>query len=205
MKTYSNDELKDMRKKKEKKSSIIRGILMALLVIIEIAFILLLVNKTTYKNDEIGIFGGKIYIISDNSMSPDLNKDDIIILKGVNEGINEQDIITYFDNISQRHVSKRVVEIRTVQDGSYKYIVQGNLTDNKEDVLDSQVEGIYKTKISFVGKLFRMNPPKIIICILVLMFIILYVWNSKNRKEERAFSRHEIRKEYEKKHYEREE
>ena len=85
MKTYSNDEIKDIRKKKEKKSNIIRIIIMALLIVLEIIFILLLINKTQFKNDEIGLFGGKVYIINDNSMNPELNRDDIIILKGVNE------------------------------------------------------------------------------------------------------------------------
>ena len=99
MKTYSNDEIKDIRKKKEKKSYIIRIIIMALLIVLEIIFILLLINKTQFKNDEIGLFGGKVYIINDNSMNPELNRDDIIILKGVNEGINEQDIITIFNHI----------------------------------------------------------------------------------------------------------
>ena len=205
MKTYSNDEIKDIRKKKEKKSNIIRIIIMALLIVLEIIFILLLINKTQFKNDEIGLFGGKVYIINDNSMNPELNRDDIIILKGVNEGINEQDIITYYDNISQRHMSKRVVEIRTVQDGSYKYIVQGNLTDDKSDVLDNQIEGVYKAKVAFVGKLFRLSPTVNIICIAIVLVILFCVWNGKNRKEERAFSRHEIRKEYEKKHYNSEE
>ncbi len=145
--------------------------------------IIILVSTTTlikvliYKEKTPGILGWKTFIVLSGSMEPEFYAGDVIVVKETkNEKLKKGDIIAFQDD--ETIVTHRIVDI-IKEENEGKYITKGdnNNTEDSKHILPKQVEGIYKFKISKIGKilLFIKSPIGIIATLLIIGIIILLI------------------------------
>lgn len=164
-------------------------ILMSLILIPVLLINLVLIFKSLIFPNEIPSIIGKVPIVAlSNSMSPVFKSGDLIIVEKTDcNNIAVGDIISYFyDNGSSvRTITHRVVEIK-----NGKYITKGdaNNTTDKNIVLCSDVIGVYKSKIPFIGKviLFMSTPTGIVVFIVLPLLAYLGYEVVGRRKNESA-------------------
>lgn len=99
-----------------------------------------------------GIFKYKPISIMSNSMAPAFYRGDVVIIEKLeeNQEIKIGDVIEY--KLEQTMIIHRVIEIKEI-DGEKKYKTKGdaNNTSDTELVSMSQIEGIAKLKLSYIG------------------------------------------------------
>lgn len=164
-------------------------ILIFLILIPVLLINLILIFKSLIYPNEIPSIIGKVPVVAlSNSMSPEFRSGDLIIIEKIDcNNISVGDIISYFyDNGSTvRTITHRVVEIR-----NGKYITKGdaNNTTDKNIVLCSDVIGVYKNKIPFIGKviLFMSTPTGIVVFIVLPLLAYLGYEVVGRRKNESA-------------------
>ena len=196
MKDYTKDEIEVIKKKNKTKSSIITYVMYFLLIVILIFFTNAFAKSVTHNNDTIELIKSRGYIIKDNGMFSVAKKNDIVVCnKKVNE-INENDIVV-FQNENNNYQVAKITEIRTKQDGTYKYIGKRDLNDEEIVISIEKIKGKYSTKIIKIGGIYNSHPALLGLYMFIVVSLILGINNNKAKKEERAFSRHEIRMRYE--------
>lgn len=145
--------------------------------------IIILVTTTTlikvfiYKEKTPGILGWKTFIVLSGSMEPEFYAGDIIVVKEMkNEKLKKGDIIAFQDN--ETIVTHRIIDI-IKNENEEKYVTKGdnNNTEDSKYVFQEEIEGIYKFKISKIGKiiLFIKSPIGIITSLLIIGIIILLI------------------------------
>ena len=141
-------------------------------------------------------FGYKSFVIVSGSMEPTIKKGDAILVKEVPEkDIKINDIISFQQG--ETNVTHRIVQI-IEEDGIRKYKTKGdnNNTEDKEEIVYEQIEGIYQFKISGFGVIIEILKSKITLFVLILLIILIYCW--KRRLNNKKQKRKEKRKKYEK-------
>lgn len=171
--------------KRKKISKTVRYLIDILLVIIIYNLILVSLSCLN-KIEEISIFGYKAYKITTNSMEPEIDVGDVVIVKELedNNEIKEDDVITFEHN--SKVITHRVVDIKDEQ-GNTAYITKGdnnNIEDSKS-VYKDEIKGKVVFKIKFLGNLITLFENQIFFLILILIFLILilYKMNIKEKKE----------------------
>lgn len=132
-------------------------------------------------------FNYEAFVIVSESMEPEINVGDIVIIKKITEdSIKEEDIITFEKN--DEYVTHRVKEINE-QNGEKIYTTKGdnNKVEDVEEVHYSEVKGIVIFQIPYIGfMILKISKQKNLIIILII-FILLYrmAQKSDNKKKER--------------------
>ena len=196
MKNYTNDEISKVQKKNLVISKTIRIILYIILSLILLFLISVFVKNVTHNNDSLNLIKNRGYVIQDNGMSSTIKKNDIAICTEDLNDLKEEEYIVY-QNDNNKYCVAKISEIRRKQDGSLKYIGKQDSNDEELVISIEKMKGKYVGKIVKIGALYKSHPAILGLYIFIIVVLILAVYNNKNKKEERAFSRHEIRMRYE--------
>lgn len=148
---------------------------------------LVLLSNISKKNSNL-LFGYKAYIIATNSMEPDINEGDVVVIfKAKENNLKVGNVITFKKN--QELITHRIIEIR--DKGIQKeYITKGdnNNVEDTEEVRYSQIQGVHVLTIPFLGTIviFIQNHFFLIILTLLIIVIGIYFMNRKQKAEEKS-------------------
>ena len=165
-----HDNIKQFKLNKEQVTKLFYKLFEILIyVLILILLVLVYINARSIKT-----FNYETFVIVSESMRPNINVGDIIVIKKItDDNIKEEDIITFEKN--GEYVTHRVKEIKE-QDGDKKYITKGdnNNIEDIEEVKVSEIKGKVITKIPYIGLIIlKISKQKNLIIILII-FILLY-------------------------------
>ena len=166
---------KDSIKKRKNRMNNVKKILYVILIILIYNIILVGISYIS-RQDFNGIFGYKAYNITTNSMEPNINKGDIILIKKPKkeEKIKIGDVIS-FKNDGQI-ITHRIVDISDTN-GVKRYITKGdnNNVQDEQGLRFDQIEGKLVIKIPQLGKMVASFKNGIIIVLVLLISAIIYL------------------------------
>lgn len=177
---YDIDSI-NKRKGRAKTLKIIVGI-----VLIVIIYNIILIGISMVDGiDNFSIFGYQAYIITSDSMKPEINNGDVVIVRKIGqEEIKENDVIVYSEEA--QNITHRVIEI-TEKDGHKEYKTKGdnNQVEDSKFVLYENIKGKVMFKIPFLGTiiLFMKNQIIVLIILLVILLFCLYKMQKNDKNE----------------------
>jgi len=177
---------------KTKSKSVIITLICILICVVLLPLLIInvtLITKSFTNKDEVPNFGNLIpMIVLTDSMYPEINSGDLIILNKIEtEKVKIGDIITFFEPSGKdtSTITHRVIEI-TTKDNKIAFKTKGdsNNTEDKELVTEEELIGIYKFKISGLGNIaiFMSTTKGLIICIAIPL-ILLFGYDIISRKK----------------------
>ena len=158
---------------------IIVDLIIVVLAIIAILAILGFCQVNIQKKQYINIFGYSVLSAETGSMSPKIEKGDIVIIK-IGDEIKENDIITYKkDNVLITHRISKINENTIIAKGDY------NNTDDvpiqKEQVIGKVV--FIVNNVEIWKKVFTDIHVIIPICITIILFVLLVSYKEKTAEK----------------------
>lgn len=159
--------------KRKKISRNVKNIIDILLVIIIYNIILVSISCMN-KISPINILGYKAYIITTNSMEPQINIGDIIIAKKcLEKDLNVGDIITFEQNGEK--ITHRIVNIEK-ENSVKKYTTKGdnNNVEDTQKILYNDIDGKKVIRIPYLGKFIEVLENEAVFLVIILMLLILY-------------------------------
>lgn len=176
----SYDEIasyKRLRKKRTKIACIRMLVWLAviLLVPIFVFFSIVIINPKAGHN----FFGYTVYIVTSNSMEPEINVGDCIVVKGVSskEDITVGTDIAFVRSLDGQTVTHRVIDIMETPDGDIKYITKGiNVpTADSGAVAFENILGVRIKTIGWLGQMvsFFRTPYGIVVFLIIMVLIIV--------------------------------
>ena len=196
------DYYKEKNQKKHR-NKIIKTILIKLIYILVLPIILwnlaIILQTLQNPNDTPSVFGIKTFCIISGSMEPNIQINDMVIVKEVQQNeINKDDIITFVVNGDT--ITHRVIDVES-RNGVLLYTTQGdaNNIEDEEKITFENIEGKYIGKIPKVGKIVLALKSKttlaIVLSILILLYIIEQRINNKKIKRNKERIKYEQDKE----------
>lgn len=169
----------------------IKKIIFIFLVIILYNVVLLYMSYID-KFDTPSFYIYKAYLISTESMEPELKKGDAIIIKKVSEDqLRVNDIITF--KINGEIITHRIVRIDEVNSEKF-YITKGdnNNVEDSDELRFSDIEGKQIIKIPHLGNIVAGLKNGIVIILVVLIALIMYL--NRIEMKEKSEARREKKK-----------
>lgn len=168
------------RKKRAKALKIIIGVFLIILI-----YNIILVGITMVGEMNFNLFGYQAYIITSDSMEPEINKGDVIIVSKIGEKeIKVNDTITFLED--GQNITHRVIEI-IEKDGNREFRTKGdnNKVEDIKAVMYEDINGKVILKIPFLGSIILFMKDQIIILILalIILLVILYKMQKKEKSE----------------------
>lgn len=166
-------DIDDIQKRKELHARI-RKLVYIFLVIILYNIVLLYMSYID-KFDTPSFYIYKAYVITTNSMEPELKKDDVVVIKKAKaDNLKQGDIITFKQN--GETITHRIVQIDDIEDGRL-YITKGdnNNVQDEQGLRFDQIEGKLVIKIPQLGKMVASFKNGIIIVLVLLISAIIYL------------------------------
>lgn len=166
-------DIDDIQKRKELHARI-RKLVYIFLVIILYNIVLLYMSYID-KFDTPSFYIYKAYVITTNSMEPELKKDDLVVIKKAKaDNLKQGDIITFKQN--GETITHRIVQIDDIEDGKL-YITKGdnNNVQDEQGLRFDQIEGKLVIKIPQLGKMVASFKNGIIIVLVLLISAIIYL------------------------------
>ena len=161
------------RKKSSNRRKKILNITIYVLLIPMLVYNFSLIVQAVLKPNETPAFlGYKMYVIVSGSMQPELDIGDIVIVKEANpEMLKKDDIISF--RKGQTVITHRVKEV-VKSENKLEFVTKGdnNNAEDKDKVLDREIEGVVVNKIQNFGKIVLVLRDKTLIIIIVLIKII---------------------------------
>ena len=158
---------------------VIVDLIIFVLCVIAIIVIWGFVQLNVQKKDYINIFGYSVFSTETGSMSPTMEKGDIVIIK-IGDEIREKDIITYKkENVFITHRIEKINEDSIIAKGD-----RNNTEDEpikKDDIIGRVVFIINDVEVW--KKVFTEINVIIAICITVILFILLVSYKEKTGEE----------------------
>ena len=196
MKIYTNEMIKIIKYKKEKRRKIIKILLTPIFLIVFLLYIYIAYQKFILKKNTIDVFGFKSFIVLTGSMEPTISVNDLIVVKTVPENeINVNDIVTFHLNNSNSTITHRIVE-KFENNGNIYYRTKGdnNNTIDTDKITYNNIDGLY---------LFKMNKVGVVLTeiftgtgLIILFFILAITYYHSSRMEDRKLAREDARKLY---------
>lgn len=184
-----NIEAIEKRKDISKKFKFVVDIILVIIIYNIILVSISCINKI----EEINIFGYTGYRIITESMKPNINSGDVVLVKTINgdkEEIKKGDVITFRKNLEV--ITHRVIDIEE-NNGENVYVTKGdnNNLEDQERVEKSELLGKVVVVIPYLGNIIGILENKIIFLILVLIFLILLLCkiNIQEKKENRRLKK----------------
>lgn len=169
-----------------KKTKLVRTIIYALIIVaiynILIVSITSILNKTGRS-----MFGYRAYIITTDSMKPNISQGDIIIIKETEEEkLKIDDIITFRKN--NKLITHRIIEIETDEDGNKQYVTKGdnNNIEDLEKVSYQEIEGKKIVKIPVLGKVVMLLQDEVYIILIAIILLLIYLNMQKTEEKEKV-------------------
>ncbi len=169
----------------------IKKIIFIFLVIILYNVVLLYMSYID-KFDTPSFYIYKAYLISTESMEPELKKGDAIIIKKVAEDqLRVNDIVTF--KINGEIITHRIVRIDEVNSEKF-YITKGdnNNVEDSDELRFSDIEGKQIIKIPHLGNIVAGLKNGIVIILVVLIALIMYL--NRIEMKEKSEARREKKK-----------
>lgn len=169
----------------------IKKIIFIFLVIILYNVVLLYMSYID-KFDTPSFYIYKAYLISTESMEPELKKGDAIIIKKVAEDqLRVNDIVTF--KINGEIITHRIVRIDEVNSEKF-YITKGdnNNVEDSDELRFSDIEGKKIIKIPHLGNIVAGLKNGIVIILVVLIALIMYL--NRIEMKEKSEARREKKK-----------
>lgn len=166
-------DIDDIQKRKELHARI-RKLVYIFLVIILYNIVLLYMSYID-KFDTPSFYIYKAYVITTNSMEPELKKDDVVVIKKAKaDNLKQGDIITFKQN--GETITHRIVQIDDIEDGKL-YMTKGdnNNVQDEQGLRFDQIEGKLVIKIPQLGKMVASFKNGIIIVLVLLISAIIYL------------------------------
>mgnify|MGYP003186381641 FL=1 len=166
-------DIEDIQKRKELHVRI-RKLVYIFLVIILYNIVLLYMSYID-KFDTPSFYIYKAYVITTNSMEPELKKDDVVVIKKAKaDNLKQGDIVTFKQN--GETITHRIVQIDDIEDGKL-YITKGdnNNVQDEQGLRFDQIEGKLVIKIPQLGKMVASFKNGIIIVLVLLISAIIYL------------------------------
>ncbi len=161
----------------KKHTQLIRGIIYAIIIIIIYNMLIISISAILNKTGK-SIFGYNMYIITTDSMKPNINSGDIIIInKADKENLKVGDVITFSQ--PEGLITHRIVKIEEDE-----YITKGdnnNIEDEKK-VKYEQIKGRKVMKIPFLGKVVILLQDEVYIIVIIIIVLLIYL-NVQTREE----------------------
>ena len=162
-----------------KKSRLIKRILTIIIYILLIPIILwnLIIMVQTIKNpnETPSVYGIKTFCIISGSMEPDIQINDVVVIKEVPQHeINKGDIITF--DVKGEKITHRITNIEADENGELIYTTPGdaNNIEDEPKITFEDIEGKYIGKIPKVGKIIMALKSKTTVFIILAILILLY-------------------------------
>ncbi|MDO5557361.1 MAG: signal peptidase I [Clostridia bacterium] len=152
---------------------IINTFFILLLVFVILVNILILYYKVINKEPLVRIFGYSILVIVSGSMEPNVNIDDLLLIKKCDD-YEVNDIITY--QVGKNLITHRVVEVQEEED---RLVTKGDSNNTSDKPIEKrQVKGKMVFKIKNFGKIvnFIKSPIGILLLILCNYLIIKFTF-----------------------------
>lgn len=173
------DELesyKKLRKKRIKKAFARIGVwcLVLLLMPVFVFFTIMMINPRAGHN----LFGYTFFIVASESMKPDFDKGDCVIVKNVKsrEDVNIGDDITFIRKSDGEIVTHRIISIITNSDGEEEYVTRGihNNTADPGSVSFENIIGVKVKTAHVLGQVvtFFRTPYGIVTFIIIFVLMI---------------------------------
>ena len=178
-------------KKRKDINTRIKKIIFIFLVIILYNVVLLYMSYID-KFDTPSFYIYKAYLISTESMEPELKKGDAIIIKKVAEDqLRVNDIVTF--KINGEIITHRIVRIDDVNSEKF-YITKGdnNNVEDSDELKFSDIEGKQIIKIPHLGNIVAGLKNGIVIILVVLIALIMYL--NRIEMKEKSEARREKKK-----------
>lgn len=166
--------------KKNKKLNNIKNIVLYFICIIIIIYNILFQINSINNKQYVQLFNLYIAVINDNSMSPELNKNTLVIGRKIQEKNIEINNIIGFDinGILQFH---RLVRINNDNDGKTTYITKADNNYNV-DIEEKELEQIKAQivlKVPIIGIMFSFFQTKIATILIMILLILKFIINKK--------------------------
>jgi len=181
--------LMERKKWYQKVSNWIFGIVVVLLLSILAINIHITMQAQNDENTVPNVFGYKPFIVLSGSMETQIHIGDLIITKMIDPSSLVIDDVIAFRDQDDTVTTHRIIDI--IEKDGVKYFVTKGDNNNSQDlnlVEYSDVEGIYVTRIPFVGTVLNelSKPANIIIIVLgiTIIFILLFVRSNKKLRTE---------------------
>ncbi|MDO5555529.1 MAG: signal peptidase I [Clostridia bacterium] len=170
----------DNRKNKINKIGLITQKVAFALIIILIYNIFLVIISNSPKV-KVNLFGYKAYIITTDSMAPNINKGDIAIIKKSDKKLKIGDIITFKKN--REFVTHRIIDL--LDDETYITKGDNNNIQDPEQVTNEQLQGSLVLLVPYLGKIiiFMKNKFFIIYIVIIVSLICIYINQIQNKKK----------------------
>ena len=171
---------------KEKKKISISFIIFLIVIIPIIAVNLNIIIKSKLYPDKIpDVLGYKSFIVLSGSMETEIYSGDLVFTKIIDKTkLKEGDIIA-FRNEADMVTTHKIIKIED-DNGVLYYTTKGinNNVEDKEKVLDNEVEGIYLFRIPKLGGiLLKAQQPFIIVVIVIGILLFGYtLYNIEDKK-----------------------
>lgn len=191
MKLFTNEAIKERKRKEKNAKKIINTIITIILMPILIYNIALIIQAIINPYKTPNFLGIKTYVIISGSMRPELDIGDVVVVKNVKEDeLNIGDIISFRQgqSVITHRISNKIEE-----DGKIEYKTKGdnNNTEDLQTINYKTIEGKVVKKISKIGIVVIALQNKMII-IIITIIIFIYCWQSqkiKAKKERRKLKR----------------
>lgn len=183
-------DIKSIKRRKDINTRI-KKIIFIFLVIILYNVVLLYMSYID-KFDTPSFYIYKAYLISTESMEPELKKGDAIIIKKVSEDqLRVNDVVTF--KINGEIITHRIVRIDDVNSEKF-YITKGdnNNVEDSDELRFSDIEGKQIIKIPHLGNIVAGLKNGIVIILVVLIALIMYL--NRIEMKEKSEARREKKK-----------
>ena len=194
MEDYYNEEIKKKRKKRLLKTILIKLIYILILPII--LWDLAIIIQTIQNPQETpSVFGIKTFCIISGSMEPEIEINDVVLIKEVPQNeIDKGDIISFV--VNGETITHRVINIES-RNGELLYTTQGdaNNIEDETKITFEDIEGKYIGKIPKIGKIILALKSKVTLGIVLVILISLYI--VEQRINNKKIKRNRERIEYE--------
>ena len=175
--------------KKVKFKKVIINITYAIALLLILYNILFFVYTTMTHKEYLEILGVSFFCEENNLMENDIKKNDLIIVKKINDEIKEKDIIAYKVN-GEIRINKVIKIIKEEQNGNEMFVTKSNKNyhPDQEKISKKQIIGKVKITIPILGRVVKLMQTKIaaVIVIIVLGLKLNYNIYINTKKEERS-------------------
>lgn len=175
-----------MREKQSKKRKVVllKIIIYTITVIMLYNFLIIGLTAITDKNNT-SILGFRAYIITTESMKPNINPGDIVIIKEVTEEkLNINDVVTVkTENGINTH---RIIKIK--YNPEKQYIIKGdnNNIEDENTIVISQVLGKKVLKIPYMGNIAKVLQDEVYIIIIVIIVLQIFILYQNKQEKNRV-------------------
>lgn len=163
--------------------NLIKYLITSIVILLVTYNLVYVIGSQTNNLFNIKFFGFGCFVISDQSMEPELEKNDLIFIKETSQ-INKGDIILVKQN--NRFKVRRVTKVN-IENYEKMYVIKGDncLYNDPEEVKVNQIEGKIIKKIDSLGILVKIIQSKWLMLFNTLIFVAMFLRNKKIEERKR--------------------